>query len=404
MKILMLSATFPYPPTLGGTQIRTFYLLKHLSQQHSVTLLTLQTPEVSDSDIAGLRQWVDELIVFPRPQSASANLVAKLLRFGGFLWSSTPPSVRSIHSADAQAWIDSAVAAGKFDAITCEHCVNEIYVRPQWQSQLRAIVNIHSSVYGTCKNQLQTGTSSHKWRDRLNLNLLKRYERQYCRKFPGIVVTTSEDAQQIRAFNPNAEIAIIPNGVEFSDFPYRPIDPGGHRLIFVGTMDYVANIDAARFLSLEIFPLLQQRYPDATLELVGARPVPEVLELGQIPGITVTGRVDSMVDYLHRSTVCVVPMRTGFGIKNKTLEAMAAGVPVVGSDRGLEGLAVDGANVPLSALRANRVEDYVAAIDRLFQDAALRSHVSQSARRLVEQGYTWEQTGKEYEQAIMGQG
>lgn len=402
MKILMLSATFPYPPTLGGTQIRTFYLLKYLSQQHSVTVVTLQTPEVSDTDIAGLRQWVDELILFPRPQSASSSLAAKLLRFGTFLWSSTPPSVRSVHSADAQAWIDNAVAAGKFDAITCEHCVNEIYVRPQWQSQLRTIVNIHSSVYGTCKNQLQTGTSSHKWRDRLNLNLLKRYERNYCRKFPGIVVTTAEDAQQIRAFNPNAEIAIIPNGVEFSDFPYRTIDPGGHRLIFVGTMDYVANIDAARFLSLEIFPLVQQHYPDATLELVGARPLPEVLELGQAPGITVTGRVDSMVDYLHRSTVCVVPMRTGFGIKNKTLEAMAAGVPVVGSDRGLEGLAVDGANVPLSALRANRVEDYVAAIDRLFQDAALRRDVSQAARRLVEQGYTWEQTGKEYEKAILG--
>lgn len=402
MKILMLSATFPYPPTLGGTQIRTFYLLKYLSRQHSITVVTLQTPEVSDADIAGLRQWVDELVIFPRPEPASHGLIAKLQRFRGFVWNSTPPNVRSIHSADAQAWIDSAVAAGKFDAITCEHCVNEIYVRPQWQSQLRPLVNIHSSVYGTCKNQLQTGTSSHMWRDRLNLNLLKRYEQKYCGKFPAIVVTTSEDAQQIRTFNPHPEIVIIPNGVDFSDFPYRTTDPGGQQLIFVGTMDYVANIDAARFLSLEIFPVLQQRYPDATLELVGARPVPKVLELGQIPGITVTGRVDSMVDYLHRSTVCVIPMRTGFGIKNKTLEAMAAGVPVVGSDRGLEGLAVDGANVPLSALRANQITDYVHAIDRLFQDAALRTRLSQSARQLVEQGYTWEQAGKQYETAIVG--
>ncbi|HEY9661377.1 MAG TPA: glycosyltransferase family 4 protein, partial [Allocoleopsis sp.] len=143
------------------------------------------------------------------------------------------------------------------------------------------------------------------------------------------------------------------------------------------------------------------RYPDATLDLVGARPVAEVLALNELPQVTVTGQVPSMADYLHRSTVCVIPMRTGFGIKNKTLEAMAAGIPVVGSDRGLEGLAVDGDGVPLRALRANRVEDYVMAIDRLFQDPLLRCQLSQAARSFVEQTYTWEQAGTQYEQVIL---
>ncbi len=69
-----------------------------------------------------------------------------------------------------------------------------------------------------------------------------------------------------------------------------------------------------------------------------------------------------MVEYIHQSTICVVPLRTGFGIKNKTLEAMAAGVPVVGSDRGLEGLAID---VPLRALRANQPTEYISAISQL---------------------------------------
>lgn len=404
MQILMLSATFPYPPTRGGTQVRTFHLLKHLSQQHGVALLTLQSPDVSDSDLEGLRQYVDELVVFPRPQPSSHRVQAKLQRFGEFVWNSTPPNVRAVHTAEAQAWIDRAVAAGKFDAITSEHCVNEIYVRPEWQSQLRTIVNIHSSVYGTCKNQLQTDTSENVWRDRLILPLLHRYEQRYCNKFSSIVVTTPEDAQQIRAFNATAAIAVIPNGVDFSRFPYRPSDPGGQRLIFVGAMDNVANIDAARFFSLEVLPVIQQRYPAATLELVGARPTPEVLELNQRLGVSVTGQVASMAEYLHRSTICVVPMRTGFGIKNKTLEAMAAGVPLVGSDRGLEGLAVDSPDVPLRALRANRVEEYVEAIDRLFQNAALRDQLSQAARQFVEQEYTWERAGREYEKVILGKG
>jgi polysaccharide biosynthesis protein PslH len=400
MKILMLSSTFPYPPTRGGTQVRTFNLLKYLRQSHHVTLLTLQTPEITEAEIAALQQSVDELVVFSRPADRTPGVGGKLARWAEFVGTGTPPNVHAIHLPAAQKWLDQAVDNGKFDVVTCEHCVNEVYVRPQWQSQVRTIVNIHSSVYGTCKNQLATGTSEQGWRDWLYLPLLYRYEHRYCHKFSGIVVTTAEDEQQIRGFNPHAQITVIPNGVDFSHFPYRTTDPGGHRLVFIGAMDNVANIDAARFLSLEIFPLIQQRYPDVTLELVGSRPVPEVKTLGEIPGVHVTGQVPSMADYLHRATVCVIPMRTGFGIKNKTLEAMAAGVPVVGSDRGLEGLAVDGIHEPLRALRANRVAEYVEAVDRLFTDAALRIKLAHAARQWVEQNYTWESAGMQYEKMV----
>lgn len=399
MNILMISSTFPYPPTRGGTQVRTFNLLKYLGQHNSVTLMTQRSPDVSDEEIAGLSNWVKHLKVFPRCPDGGGGVAGKLQRFGQFALKGTPPNVQGLHLKEAQDWIDTGVAANKFDVITCEHSVNEIFVRPEWRSRLRTVVDIHSSVYGTCKNQLQTHTSENAWRDRLNLPLLKRYEHRYCNKFSNIVVTTPDDQQQIQEFCPSANIAIIPNGVDFSHFPCRTHDPGGYRLVFMGAMDNVANIDAARFFSQEVFPKIRQQYPAATLELVGAHPVPEVLELGDHPGIVVTGKVPSMVEYLHRATVCVVPMRTGFGIKNKTLEAMAAGTPVVGSDRGLEGLAVDGINL-LGALRANKIEEYSVAIARLFEAPQLRQQLSQTARSLVEREYTWEQAGQRYEQVI----
>jgi glycosyltransferase involved in cell wall biosynthesis len=138
------------------------------------------------------------------------------------------------------------------------------------------------------------------------------------------------------------------------------------------------------------------------LQIVGAKPTSEVVELGERPGITVTGYVPSVVDYLHQATICVVPMRMGYGIKNKTLEAMAAGVPVVGSDRGLEGLPVDGADVPLRALRANEPAEYVYAVSRLFEDRQLRKQLSDNARSLIEKKYTWERAGELYEQVLSG--
>ncbi|MEK0180788.1 glycosyl transferase family 1, partial [Microcoleus anatoxicus PTRS3] len=68
MQILMLSSTFPYPPSRGGTQVRTFHLLKYLSRRHHVILGTLRSPDVTDAQIHELRQQVAELAVFPNPQ------------------------------------------------------------------------------------------------------------------------------------------------------------------------------------------------------------------------------------------------------------------------------------------------------------------------------------------------
>jgi glycosyltransferase involved in cell wall biosynthesis len=397
MKILMLSSTFPYPPTRGGTQVRTFNFLKYLSDRHEITLVTQQGEEVSEADLEGLRKWVTQLVVFPRPSQAKGGRLQKLQRLRQFLSQGTPPNVLSSYSQDMQRWIDHAVAERRFEVIACEHSVNEIYVRPDWRQQIRTVVNIHSSVYRTCKHQLQTNTSENARRDRLYLPLLKRYEQRFCQKFTQIVVTTEEDRQQIAAFNPPSQITVIPNGVDLALFPYRQADPGGHHLILTGGMDYVVNIDAACFFSQAVLPILQQKYPDTTLTIVGANPAPAVLALAKHPGIAVTGRVPFMADYLHRATVCVVPMRSGFGIKNKTLEAMAAGTPVVGSDRGLEGIEVDR---PLCALRANRVEEYVSAIARLFEEAPLREQLAGNARAMLEKDYTWERMGKRYEQVV----
>ena len=386
MKILMLSSTFPYPPTRGGSQGRTFNLLKHLSQRHEITLVTQRVSDVTDAEIEALRQWVKELLVYPLTKTVQSGILAKVKRFGRFLRQGTPPNVLFRYSPEIQRWVDEAQEAGKFDVITCEHSVNEIYVRQGWQHQLKTVVNIHSSVYRTCENQLETETSENKLRDRLYLPLLYRYEQGITRKFDHIVVTTDEDREQIKAFNANSDVTVIPNGVDLVIFPYRKADPGGHHLIFFGGLDYIANVDAACFFSLEVFPKLQAKYPDTTLSLVGSKPAPKVLALAERPGITVTGRVPSIAEYLHQATVCVVPMRTGFGMKIKTLESMAAGTPVVGSDRGLSGIDVEN---PLCALRANKVEEYIEAISRLFEDAQLRETLSRNGRCKIEKEFTW---------------
>ncbi len=403
----MLSSTFPYPPSRGGTEVRTFNLLKYLQHHHQVTLITQPHKGVSQTEIEALRQWVNELVLFPLPADPQGSefpsgIFQKLGRFTQSLVKGTPPNVLYRYSPQIQAWVDQYVASGQCDVITCEHSVNEIYVRPSFAPEVTTVVDIHSSLVGWTRNHLEMGASPHPWRDRLYLNLLlERYEKRYAAKFSHLVVTTDDDRDQFQQFQPNGKIHVIPNGVDLELFPFRSHDPEGYNLVFVGAMDASHNIDAVRFFALEVLPVLQQPYPEATFTIAGARPTPEVLALADCPGVQVTGKVPSMVDYLHQATVCVIPLRSGYGIKNKTLEAMAAGVPVVASDRGLEGLAVEGKAVPLRALRANTISEYVTAIGTLFEQPQLRQTLSENGRSLIETEYTWQRAGQRYEQVLL---
>jgi glycosyltransferase involved in cell wall biosynthesis len=391
MNILMISSTFLYPPSKGGTQGRTFNLLKYLSKNHDITVIVQSNADVRDEEVDKLGKFVSELVVFPRPQDAKTGIIAKLQRLAQFLQTGTPPNVLFGYSQEMQNWIDRAVKSQKFSVITSEHSVNEIYIRSEWQRQIRTVIDVHSSLYQTGKSQLEIGVSSQKLRDRLYLPLLRRYEQKTVQKFSKIVVTTDDDQKQMREFAPKKEIYLIPNAVDLDLFPYRTEAPAGHNLVFIGGLDYWVNIDAACFLAREILPRIQTTYPDTTLTLVGANPSLEVQELTKLKGVIVTGRVPSMTTYLHQATMAVIPLRTGFEIYSKTLESMAAGVLVVASDRGLEGLTLAVNNVPLASLMANSIEQYCTAISSLFESAELREKLSRNARKLIEDNYTWQQ-------------
>ncbi len=405
MNILMLSAKFPYPATLGGTQIRTFYFLKALSDRHNVTLLTVREPDVTDEQIAGLKNYVHDLVLFDPPAKPASGPLAKAQRLSKFLLDGTPANVASYDDPKIRTWLDDAVNSGRFDAITCEHSVNAVFIRPEYREKLRTVINVHSSETFTIQSKLDLGISEKPSRDRFLLSRTRQYEANSYKNFTDIVVTTDIDEKQVHDMVPTAKPIVIPNGVLLDEFTFQEKEPNNHQLIFTGTFDYSINIDTARHLALDILPRVRERYPDATVALVGSKPDPTVQELTSNPNVIVTGRVPSLADWLHQSLLFVAPMRSGFGIKNKTLEAMAAGVPIVGSDRALEGLLMDKSdapNTPIRALRANDTDSTVAAIIRLFRDQDLRQTLAENSRHYIEEKFTWSRAGEAYCQVLEG--
>ena len=402
MKILMISAILPSPYTPHSIPTRTFNLMKNLSECHQITLVAQHYQMAKDTHTEALQEWVEDLVIFPQNQEkARRGIVNRAKRLGQLLKAGTPESVLSYYSPQMQQWIDGKVTEKAFDVITCEHSINETYIRSEWQNQVRTVINIHGSIYGTCQKYLDRPTAVKKSiREQLNLPLLRRYEQNYCSKFSALVTTTVEDKNQLKALETEKPITVIPNGVDFNMFPKRNTIPSDYKLVYLSHQEEVAVTEEVNFLCELVFPELKKRYPKMTLTLVG---IPQTLQDWEsVSGIEVVTEDSSLQEVLKNSTVCVLPTQAGLGMKFAPLQAMAVGVPLVASDRALEGLNVDGATVNLAAMRSNRLEEYIYAIGRLFQDQQLREKLSHNARNLVEKNHNWKRITEQYEKILAG--
>src|SRR5699024_3696798 len=117
--------------------------------------------------------------------------------------------------------------------------------------------------------------------------------------------------------------------------PYRS---GEHVVVFVGAMDYRANVHAATWFADEVWPKIRSRHGNVRFCIVGERPAREVRLLGERPGITVTGQVDDVRPYLAHAHAVTTPLRIARGIQNKVLEALAMEKVVLSTPEAWEGV------------------------------------------------------------------
>jgi glycosyltransferase involved in cell wall biosynthesis len=214
---------------------------------------------------------------------------------------------------------------------------------------------------------------------------VERHERRHYSRCGAVVVVSPRDAAAIRARVPGARVEVVPNGVHGGPEPAGPAaDPV---LAFHGAFSTAANRDAAVLLAREILPRVRRGVPAATLLLIGRDPGPEVLALAG-DGVEVTGAVPEVRGPLARAAVYVAPMISGTGLKNKVLEAMAAGIPVVATPLALEGIGA-GPGVD-AALDTGAIAGRV--VDLLRASPEHRRDLGRQARRRVLADFTWERS------------
>lgn len=318
-----------------------------------------------------------------------------------------PLPILNYTSPEMSAAVAKAVNAREFDIIHLDsiHMIRYAQAAAERKPSLRAIYNWHN-IESEAMHRFSATTPSlaRRWYAAQTTRKLENLESNILHTAFGHIVCSTREREQLRQKAPDARIEAVENGVDTRHFaePVAGI-PGAARqhIVFVGAMDYFPNSEAAVFFANRIWPGLRDSLSGAELSIVGANPGPSVLALRTLPGVRVTGMVPDVRPYYHGALAAIVPLRTGAGTRLKILEAMAAGVPVVSTPLGAEGLEVTrDENILLAD--PDDADGWVNRIVSLANSADLRQKLAAAALRLVQSRYDWEILGAKLRKTYEG--
>ena len=220
-----------------------------------------------------------------------------------------------------------------------------------------------------------------------------------------LIAVAQMDAESILRTT-DRPVRVIPNGVEIpaAAINSSPIDSPHHAsntfasreplVVFTGSMNFPPNEQAACYLVNTIWPHIRQQVPNARLALVGVNPTPRVKALANHPGVTVTGRVADMGEWLRRARVAAAPILSGSGIKNKVLEACANGCAVVATPRAAAGIP---SGPEHGILIAEKPALFAAQTARLLADEANAIELGRAGQSMVRQRFDWNRIAEAFE-------
>lgn len=220
---------------------------------------------------------------------------------------------------------------------------------------------------------------------------LRKYEQRACPSYDLNLMVSDLDESILRGHVPELQSTVIPNGVDCEYFSFSDRETATPSIIFTGGLDWYPNADAIRYFCTEVWPELKRRVPDITFDIIGRNASRDLKSfVTGLPGIRMHGYVPDVRPYIKQSKIFICPIRDGGGTRLKILDALAQGIPVIGTDIACEGLGVKhGEHV----LYANTPKEFLTMIERLLSNDVLCQHLSVTGRRFIEQHYSFKAIG-----------
>ena len=393
-KLLFL---LPFPPRLdathGGGRVIA-QLLSSLATRHRIAILYFRGIDDAALDDV-LRERCELAEEVTRPYTGRA-LGEKLFRSGRLLTSLftlNPLWVTDWKSHEYSRRIRSLVQAWQPDIIQIEYHVMGQYLSSLNGSAAPRVLTAHEPGIRSAPYLSHLHPFWSRSVHALDRLAWKRFEAAIVRRVQAVVVFTEHDKKVLEPFTMPTPIVTIQPGTLIPEQPTNPATSLSSSLLFVGSFIHPPNVDAALRLAQAVFPMVQERYPQLKLFVVGDQPPSKLMKMAS-PQIIVTGRVPDVRPYLERATLFVAPLQLGGGIRIKVLEALAAGKAVVASRLAAEGLDVlDGRDIAL----ADTDEEFADRIVQLLGDADRRASLGRRARAWACANLGWDNSIAEYE-------
>lgn len=400
MHVVIVDEELPYP-AVSGKRLRILNLVLHLARRHRVALLCHENADRAEAaqGKAFLQAHSVETTLVPRafrPPTASMRNPRFLARLAANLASPDPYSAQYNRCPALQNAVARYAAAHDVDLWQCEwapYAVNlsELGAAP-WVMMAHDIQSlIWERSYRTERNPLKRALIGAQWRK------YRRYEQSVFRAATLTITVTERDAALAQDQFGARRVAVVDNGVDV-EF-YRPA--GGPRrprdILFLGSLNWRANLDAVTLLLEQIFPAVLAQEPEARLLLVGRSP-PEWLkrQVRDRRNVELHADPPDVRPFLHACGVMAVPLRIGGGSRLKILEALAADLPVVSTRVGAEGLHLEPG---VHYVQADEPQALAAALVACIRQPEKALERIRAGRQVVERCYDWSMLADKMEQA-----
>jgi polysaccharide biosynthesis protein PslH len=386
MRILFLSPRQSYPPVTGA-KLREFHLARALGRRAELTYAFFREPSLAEPTEREL-PFCRQIVSVPKPPLYTPTGIVR-----GMVGRWPLPVVNYTSTAMKNA-LSKLLAENEFDVVH----LDSIHMAG-YEEMLRAALPRTRIAYNwhNIESELMAryGVNESSWPKKayaaITARRLESAEARILRSAYGHVVCSEREQRQLLAKAPDARIEVVGNGVDVSAF--RQVELGAVRdsIVFVGSMGYHANVEAAVWFAREIWPGIRQRFPQWKLKLVGSDPAPAVVALRDESGVEVTGTVPDVRPYYEQALAALVPLHTGGGTRLKILEAMAAGVPVISTAIGAEGLSISpGKDIVI----VENEQDWLTALASIADLGDRWKSLSAEGRSLVESRYDWAALGE----------
>ena len=372
-RLLYISQLYPYPPVSGG-RIKTLNTLKALSPKYTVSAVFISEEYAQPADIKELAHWGITVKVF-HSNTVLASVKDDLWGLALHFLRGVPHYVFQYTHAPAFPYIARLVETFKPDVIHVDH-LNMAQYLPKKKRERWILEHHNGETYLYWTRFVHTTKMARKVYLFMEMILTYLFEFRALRKFDHVFAISRPEAKRLRAMFGIHHVSVQPLVYEAAT-----VNPLSHRnptIVFVGVLGWPPNEDAIEWFTHDMLPKIRQKIPNVEFHVVG-RPGPRYAPSGQ-ENVFVHGFQKDLAPFLARADVFILPFRMGGGLRLKALTALSAGLPVVTTPLGVEGLAV---HHGVECLIATNARDFVRETVRVLESRSLQASLRTRALAYV---------------------